>query len=225
MRSTVSGLRSTPKLLVIVGPTASGKSDLALKLASNFGGEIISADSWTVYRGFDIGTSKPSKAEQTEVKYHLLDVADPPEGFNAPKFEELAETAIAGIQNRGKLPTLVGGTGLYVDSVLYDFGFLPNVSAEERAELNALTTPQLLKKAEDLQIDLSGIDRRNKRRIIRAIEAKGVKPTKKGLKPKTLIVGLKIDNDKLRRRVEQRTEQMLKAGLDQEVRGLSDKYG
>jgi tRNA dimethylallyltransferase len=216
---------SRPELLVIVGQTASGKSKLALRVAKDFKGEIISADSWTVYKGFDIGTSKPSPAEQANTPHHLLDVTEAPQGFNAPKFKQLAEAAIQDIQSRGKLPILVGGTGLYIDSVLYDFGFLPDVSAEQRAELNAMEIGTVMKLAEKLNIDLSEIDTRNKRRIIRAIEAGGQKPTKKDIKPKTLIIGLKIDNIELRERISKRTDQMIKTGLEQEVKGLAGKYG
>ena len=177
-----------PKLLAIVGETASGKSDLAMKVAKTFGGEIITADSWTVYKNFDIGTSKPSKAHQKQVRHHLLDVTDAKEDFNAPKFKELAEVAITYIQNRGKLPIIVGGTGLYIDSVLFDFGFLPNVGPNERRRLNKMTIPGLLELAKSRKIDLTNIDVRNKRRIIRAIEAKGQRPTKKEMKPRTLII-------------------------------------
>src|SRR4249919_3340253 len=107
-----------PEILVIAGPTASGKSDLALKTAKQFNGEIISADSWTVYKGFDIGTAKPTIKERKAVKHHLLDVTDVKSGFNAPRFKELAESAINDISSRGKLPIIVGGTGLYIDSVV-----------------------------------------------------------------------------------------------------------
>ncbi len=216
---------SRPELLVIVGETASGKSDMALRVAKQYDGEVIAADSWTVYKGFDIGTSKPTAAQQKAVRHHLLDIREADQGFNAPLFKELAEKAITDIQIRGKLPILVGGTGLYIDSVLYDFGFLPDVSKAEREKLNSLSIAKLLELAVAESIDLSDVDTRNKRRIIRAIEARGAKPTKKGLRPKTLIVGLKIGNEELRKRVEQRTGQMIKAGLEQEVRELSDKYG
>lgn len=216
-------LDSRPRLLAIVGTTASGKSALAHKIAKNFNGEIIAADSWTVYKGFDIGTSKPTRADQSEVKYHLLDVVKAPEGFNAPKFKELAEAAIKNIQNRGKLPILAGGTGLYIDSVLYGFGFLPN--SGERAKLNGLELGDLLELAQSRNIDLTDIDIRNKRRVIRAIEAKGQKPTKKKIKPNTLIVGLKIPNEELRQRIERRTGQMLRDGLEAEVKELSDHFG
>ena len=213
------------ELLVITGTTASGKSDLALKIAKAYRGEIISADSWTVYKGFDIGTSKPTTTQQKAVKHHLLDVRQPTDGFNAPMFKEMSETAIKDIQKRSKLPILTGGTGLYIDSVLYDFGFLPSVSPQERQKLNQMSLPELLEIAQLQAIDLSGIDIRNKRRVIRAIESKGRKPTKKQLRPGTLIIGLQLDPEELKRRIEQRTDRMLAAGLEEEVSGLSEKYG
>lgn len=213
---------SRPKLLVIVGETASGKSDLAFKIAKQFNGEIIAADSWTVYKGFDIGTGKPSTTEQKAVKHHLIDVRQPADGFNAPMFKGMAEKAIADIQKQGKLPILVGGTGLYVDSVLYDYGFLPD--SDEREMLNGLDLDELLDLASKRRIDLSDIDIRNKRRVIRAIEAKGQKPTKGGLRPDTLMIGLQLGREELRKRVEQRTDMMLAAGLESEVKNLCVKY-
>jgi tRNA dimethylallyltransferase len=216
---------SRPELLVIVGPTASGKSDLALRIAKEFNGEIIAADSWTVYRGFDIGTSKPTITQQKAVKHHLIDVRQANQGFNAPLFKAMALKSIQDIQKRGKLPIMVGGTGLYIDSVIYDYGFLDNSSPEERRRLNAMELKDLLELAGRRRVDLDDIDIRNKRRVIRAIEARGAKPTKAGLRPGTLIVGLKVGNDELRKRVELRTEKMLEAGLEQEVKTLADKYG
>jgi tRNA dimethylallyltransferase len=204
---------SRPELLVIVGPTASGKSDLALRIAKEFNGEIIAADSWTVYRSFDIGTSKPNITQQKAVKHHLIDVRQANQGFNAPLFKAMALKSIQDIQKRGKLPIMVGGTGLYIDSVIYDYGFLDNSSPEERRRLNAMELKDLLELAGRRRVDLDDIDIRNKRRVIRAIEARGAKPTKAGLRPGTLIVGLKVGNDELRKRVELRTEKMLEAGL------------
>lgn len=131
------------ELLVIVGPTASGKSDLAMRLAKEFNGEIICADSRTVYRGMDIGTAKPSGAEQTEISHWGLDLVDPGQTFSAAKFKKYAQGAVTDIQNRGKLPILVGGTGLYVDSVLYDYQF--SLTAGERDPIN----PRHLKKTNE----------------------------------------------------------------------------
>jgi tRNA dimethylallyltransferase len=215
--------QSRPELLVIVGETASGKSDLALKVAKAYSGEIIAADSWTVYKGFDIGTGKPAITQQKAVKHHLIDVREPTDGFNAPMFKQLAEKAIADIQKRDKLPILAGGTGLYIDSVLYDFGFLPD--SDEREWLNSLELDELLALAKSRTVDLTDIDTRNKRRVIRAIEAGGQKPTKKGLRPGTLIIGLRLDSEALRKRIEKRTEKMLAAGLEAEVKQLADRYG
>ena len=213
------------QLLAIVGTTASGKSDLAMKVAKEFDGEIISADSWTVYKGFDIGTSKPSPADQKAVKHSLIDVREATQGFNAPLFQELAQKAIAKIQKQGKLPILVGGTGLYIDSVLYDFGFLDSSTPKERRKLDSMELNELLNLAADQKIDLTDVDQRNKRRVVRAIEAKGEKPTKKQLRPNTLIIGLQLEPEELKRRVEQRVDQMLVAGLEPEVKSLADKYG
>lgn len=213
------------KLLVIVGESGSGKSELALKVAEEFNGEIIAADSWTVYRSFDIGTSKPSKEEQGRVKHHLIDVADPKKGFNAPKFKELAESAIQDINNRGKLPIMVGGTGLYIDSILFDFGFLPNLGADERQKLDQMSIAELTDLASSRSIDLSGVDIRNKRRVIRAIEADGQVPTKKQLRGNTLIIGLQMPREELRRRIVSRVDQMIRKGLEQEVKALSERYG
>jgi tRNA dimethylallyltransferase len=223
--TSYSLLAAPPKLLVIVGPTASGKSDLAFRIASNFSGEIISADSWTVYRDFDIGTSKPTLSQQKAVKHHLLDVRRATDGFNAPMFKDLAETAIVDIRKRGKLPVMVGGTGLYIDSVLYDFGFLPSVSAKQRTKFNEMSLPELTEVAQLQNIDLTDIDIRNKRRVIRAIEAKGQKPTKKALRPNTLIIGLQPEPEELKQQIERRVDHMLAAGLEQEVRELSNQYG
>jgi tRNA dimethylallyltransferase len=214
-----------PELIAVVGETASGKSQLAIRIAKDFRGEIIAADSWTVYKGFDIGTSKPSKKDQKQIKHHLIDVVEASDGFNAPKFKELAEAAIVDIYNRGKLAILAGGTGLYIDSVLYDFGFLPNLGADERAALDAMELPQLIKHAKEEGVDLTGIDVRNKRRVVRAIEAGGQRPTKGNLRPDAVVIGLRLSNDELRNRVEQRVDTMLAAGLENEVKTLSDKYG
>lgn len=134
--------KSNP-LIVIVGPTASGKTALAIELAKRFNGEIICADSRTVYKGMDIGTAKPSEAEKQAIKHHLLDVAEPGERFTAVDFKRLATEALKDIESRGKLPIMVGGTGLYVDAILYDFQF--NSEGAERDPLN----PRHLKKSED----------------------------------------------------------------------------
>jgi tRNA dimethylallyltransferase len=217
--------KTVPPLLVIVGETASGKSTLAMELAKQLDGEIICADSWTVYKGFDIGTAKPSALERAEIPHHLLDVADARGGFNTVMFQQLAEAAIAGIQARGHLPILVGGTGLYIDSIIYDYQFLPPTSPELRQELNRLSLSELLERAKQQGLETGHVDIRNKRRVIRLIENDGKLPSKKPLRPNTLILGLQTLRGELRQRIEQRVDTMLEAGLEAEVRRLAEEYG
>ncbi len=214
-----------PPLVVIVGETASGKSALAMELAEQFDGEIICADSWTVYRGFDIGTAKPTPEDQAKIPHYLLDVADPAEGFSAAVFQRLAKQAIADISARGKLSIMVGGTGLYIDSVLYDYSFLPPSDPVLRAELNELSLAQLLTRTDELELDTSGIDLRNKRRIIRLIENNGVRPGKHALRDNAVVLGMAVDREHLRERIMARVDTMLTSGLEVEVQTLAACYG
>ncbi len=214
-----------PPLVVIVGETASGKSALAMELAEKFNGELVCADSWTVYKGFDIGTAKPSAEDLARVPHHLLDIADPREGFSAVVFQRLAKQAIAGIAARGKLPIMVGGTGLYIDSVLYDYSFLPPSDPGLRIELNGMELPDILKQANEMGLDTTGIDLRNKRRVIRLIENNGVRPGKQAMRANTLVIGITTGREHLRERVTARVDAMLAAGLENEVRKLSEIYG
>lgn len=215
----------TRPLVVVVGETASGKSKLALELAAQFNGEIICADSMTVRQGTDIGSAKPTEAERALVPHHLLDVAQPAESFTAAQFKLLAQEAIEDITNRGKLPILVGGTGLYIDSVLYDYQFLPSANPEDRERLNQLTNQQLLKEINDLGLDLGSIDTNNNRRLIRLIETDGAQPAKHELRANTLIIGLESNREQLYKRIEQRVDAMIKAGLENEVDSLAKRFG
>lgn len=214
-----------PKLVVVVGETASGKSALALRLARACSGEIICADSWTVYKDFDIGTAKPSRLERAEVPHHLLDVADPSGGFSAAVFQKLAEPVIASITRRGNVPILVGGTGLYIDSILYHYSFMEEPPPELRAELNAMSLDDLIARAEKGGYLRRDIDLRNKRRVIRLIETEGELPERQSLRENTLIIGLKVPRAELEERIERRTDAMLAAGLEQEVAELAERYG
>lgn len=212
-------------LIVIAGETASGKSVLAMRLAKQFNGEIIAADSWTVYKDFTIGTAKPTPEERAEIPHHLLDIADPKEGFSAPQFKRLAERAITDVASRGKVPFLVGGTGLYIDSVIYNYHFLPGSSPAQREVLNSLMLPELHRRAEMMGLDTTGIDVRNKRRVIRLIETNGMRPTKEGLRLNTLVLGTRLEREQLRERVEARVEHMFAQGLENEVAALAATYG
>jgi tRNA dimethylallyltransferase len=213
------------KLVVIVGETASGKSALAMDIARRFNGEIICADAMTVYQGFDIGTAKPSENDQAEVPHHMLDVASPTTGFNAAQFKTRAEQAIHAISARGKLPVLVGGSGLYVDSVLYDYAFLPSPNIGERDVLNTMKLADLLMLAHDRGLDTSGIDTANKRRVIRLIENGGAVAQRAPLRPQTCIIGLRTERDSLESQVKKRVTAMFEAGLEEEVRSLAGRYG
>lgn len=212
-------------LLVITGETASGKSSLALRLAQQFNGEIICADSWTVYKGFDIGTAKPTKQEQAIVPHHLLDIADPRSGFSAAVFQRLAIAAINSIAERGKLPIMTGGTGLYIDSVIYQYSFLNEPAPGLREALNALSLEALLERAARQGVSTEGIDERNKRRVIRLIENGGKRPTRQSLRANTFILGLQVPRSELKERIIYRVDSMLSAGLEGEVKNLASIYG
>ncbi|HVV25434.1 MAG TPA: tRNA (adenosine(37)-N6)-dimethylallyltransferase MiaA [Candidatus Saccharimonadales bacterium] len=216
---------ASPPLLVIVGETASGKSALALRLAERFDGELICADSWTARREVNIGTAKPSAAERAAVPHHLLDVVGPCEDFTAAVFKELAQAAIEDIAARGKLPIMVGGTGLYIDGVLYDYGFLPAGDRANRERFNRLSAQELLNTVKERGIEPGDVDVRNKRRLIRLLETGGQRPHKQQLRPNTLVIGLKTERQRLKERIERRVDTMLKAGLETEVRQLAERYG
>lgn len=212
-------------LIVIVGETATGKSELAIYLAKRFKGEIISADSWTVYRGFDIGTAKPNLKDQALVKHHLLDIADPNEGFSAAVFKRQVTSAIEKISSENKVPILSGGSGLYVDSVLYDYSFMPAGSPELRRQYNSMSLDELLELIKKLGYNTTGIDLNNKRRVIRLLENQGVRPQSKPLRSNTLILGIALDQSSLSSKIEKRVDAMLRAGLEAEVKQLSEAYG
>jgi len=157
--------------LFLAGPTAVGKSEVALLLAEQFGGEIISADSMQVYRGLDIGTAKPTAAERARVPHHLLDVAELNAPFDAAKFCELAQAAVGAIQLRGHAPIFCGGTGLYFKAFLEGLGEAPPADAKLRAELEAAPLAELLcELAERDPATFGKIDRQNPRRVVRAVE-------------------------------------------------------
>jgi tRNA dimethylallyltransferase len=216
---------SAAPLLVIIGETASGKSGLAMRLAEQFGGELICADSWTVRKEVNIGTAKPTAEDRKRVPHHLLDVVGPCQDFTAAVFKRLANEAIADIASRDKLPILVGGTGLYIDGVIYDYSFLEAGNRTDRLKLNQLSINELLTMIKKQGIELNAVDIRNKRRLIRLIETDGARPERQELRPETLILGLKVDREELKQRIIVRTDAMLAADLEVEVRDLAERYG
>lgn len=194
-------------LVVIAGPTASGKSATAMEIAREFNGEIICSDSRTIYKGLDIGTAKPSASDQAEVPHWGLDIATPGDVFTAADFKSYALKAIADIRSRGRLPILVGGTGLYVDGVIFDYEF-QKTSPELRAELERRSLEELVQYCADNNIALPE-NEKNRRHVINAIVRNNAEP--KGLSSpidNTLIVGIATDRDVLRQRIRDRAGQL-----------------
>jgi tRNA dimethylallyltransferase len=217
----------TIKIITILGPTASGKTDLALDLAERYGGEIVCADSRTIYRGMDIGTAKPTAEEQARVPHHLLDVADPGESLSVAAFKVLAENAIAQIAERRQVPFIVGGSGLYIDALLFDYQFPAEADPERRVRLEAMTTAELqeLLAAEDPEV-FETVDRANRRRLIRALETVGQSRTRQtDPRTQTLILGLGLNKEFVQDRIPLRIEKMLDKGFLEEVRTIGERYG
>ncbi len=225
-------MADTP-LLAIVGPTAVGKSRLALHLARSLGGEIVNADSRQVYRGMDIGTAKPSAEERSLVPHHLLDIRNPDEEFSLALFLQLAKVAIQDIKTRSRIPLVVGGTGQYIWGLLEGWQVpkvAPNPGLRADLELQVQRRGpwalyQLLQAVDPEAAKKT--DAKNPRRIIRALEihfAGGTKPSKPRAKtPRTepsLVIGLTVDRQELYRRIDDRVDQMMAQGFLEEVKGL-----
>ena len=217
--------RPEPPLVVIVGPTASGKTALAIRLAKRYDGEVICADSRTVYRDMDIGTAKPTPEEQADVPHWGLDMVDPGQRFTAADFKQYALRKVAEIKARGRIPFIVGGTGLYIDGVLFDYEFGEGYDPTRRSQLEALTIEKLYDYCHDNNITLPGNDR-NKRYIIRAIEQGSINRKRKTTPIEdTIVVGIATVRNELRTRMQHRSEQMLANGVVDEAIILGKKYG
>lgn len=217
--------REEPPLVVIIGPTASGKTSLAIKLAKRSRGEIICADSRTVYKYMDIGTAKPTPEERAQIPHWGLDLVEPGEKFTVADFKEYAENKIQEIRARGNTPFLVGGSGLYVDAVLYDYQLGPEPDMDQRRALEQMTIDQLHIYCAKNNILLPE-NYKNKRYVIRAIERKSssIKRRSRPIK-NTLIVGVSTERDTLRTRIRERTEQLFQNGVVDEATKLGKKYG
>ncbi len=227
------------ELLLILGPTAVGKTEISLALAEEIGAEIISADSMQVYRGMDIGTAKPAPAERARVPHHLIDVVDPEEEFSAGRFVQLADEAIEDVGRRGKIPLVVGGTGMYVRALLEgifggpgaDFRLREGLAETELKEPGALH--KMLK-----NVDVKAADRihpSDARRIIRALEVyektgKTISENQRqwcgegseGGRYDYKIAGLAMPRPELYRRIDTRVENMMENGLLEEVKTLRE---
>ena len=204
------------KMVVILGPTASGKSELAMKLAKRYDGEIICADSRTIYKHLDIGTAKPSIQDQKEVKHHLLDVIEPNQSYSVVDFKTNCEKIIQDIQQRGKLPLLVGGSGMYIDAVLYDYQFR---SVKTGLNIENMTNEQKIAKAQEIYpAETAKIDSNNMRRIEQLL-THGPTTTndREAIKIDCKIIGIDIKKLLLKQNIASRTKQMLNKGFIQEV--------
>lgn len=215
-----------PKILVILGPTSSGKSDLGIVLAKKFNGEIISADSRQVYRGLDIGTGKVTKAHMRGIRHYMIDVANPKRAFTAAQFKKHGEKVIARILKNGALPIIVGGTGFYIDALI-DGILFPAVPPNPalRKKLSKKSPAELFTLILSLdQNRAHAIDRKNSRRLIRAIEiasAIGITPEKKRCSPyRTLFIGIQTNDKILKQKIEKRNADMFKRGIVAEIKKL-----
>ncbi|MDE3067668.1 MAG: tRNA (adenosine(37)-N6)-dimethylallyltransferase MiaA [Verrucomicrobiota bacterium] len=218
--------------IFLAGPTAVGKSAVALRLAEQFGGEIISADSMQVYRGLDIGTAKPSAADRARVPHHLIDLVDLIESFDVAKFVRLARQAVTEIQSREKTPIFCGGTGLYFKAYVRGLGEAPAANPALRAELEAMPFEALLRELRERDpAAYEKMDKQNPRRVIRAVEV--IRLTGRPFseqwadwqregQPETAekIFVLTRRPDDLRERINARVDEMFRRGLVEETRAL-----
>ncbi|WP_409275798.1 tRNA (adenosine(37)-N6)-dimethylallyltransferase MiaA [Neobacillus sp. SCS-31] len=230
-------MESLQKLVVIVGPTAVGKTRLGVEMAKHFNGEVISGDSMQIYRGMDIGTAKVTEEEMEGIPHYLIDIKNPEESFSVAEFKSLVREKIDEITSKGKLPIIVGGTGLYIQSVLYDYQF-------SEAPADEAFRARLERKAEEegneaVHRELADLDPEaaeqlhpnNVRRVIRALEivkstgmplAEVQKSTKPELLYNAAIIGLTMEREMLYERINRRVDKMVEEGLVDEVKKFYD---
>ncbi len=226
------------KIIAVVGPTASGKTALAIEIAKEFDGEIVSCDSMQIYEGMDVGTAKPTKEEMEQIPHHMIDIATPWENYSVADFTQTARTCIEDILSRGKTPVLAGGTGLYVDSILQNIVFDEYESDPEFRD--AMQKIAETKGAEEVHRLLAEKDKEaadkihpnNVRRVIRALEVchlTGKTFTQVNLEARkeplydALILGIDTDREVLYERINVRVDKMIEDGLLEEVKSLKDK--
>lgn len=224
--------KSKPKVIAVVGPTASGKTSYAVSLAHKVNGEVVSADSRLVYKGFDIGTAKPSLEECEGVPHHMIDIVEPEIDYSAGLYSQDAKKAVMDILSRGKTPIVAGGTGLYFRLLLENYD-VPEVPPdyELRENLSAYTYEELRRMLEKLDPRrASEIEINDKKKIIRALEMaehleKPLSEYKKELEFEVEWIGLNFPREELYERINVRVEMMVKAGLVEETENLLKQYG
>ncbi len=217
-------MATNDRLIVIAGPTASGKTALSIELAERFNGEIICADSRTVYRGMDIGTAKPTAEQRARVRHHLLDVADPDKRYTVSMFQEQARAVIDDIRSRGKIPFLVGGSGLYIDSVILDYEFGAD-RTEERESYESMSDHELITLLKKRRISVPE-NVHNKRYLVRALE-QGIINTNRSVVPKngTIVVAIATEKAERDERISKRIEEIFAGPILQEAETLALRYG
>ena len=219
-------IRPEPPLVVIVGPTASGKTGLAVRIAKEFSGEVISADSRAIYKDLTIGTAKPTLEERQGVPHWGIDLVVPGERFTAADFKAYALQKVAEIRARGHVPILAGGTGLYVDSVVYDFEFSNVVhDTAKRDEMMQMPLEALYKYCAEHNIELPK-NNKNKRHVVNNI-LRGGQPLKRKYKldDNILVVGIATEKEILRQRIEQRADVIITPETISEATRAAGKYG
>lgn len=207
------------KLVAIVGQTGSGKTDLAIRLAQKFEGEIVCADSRTIYKEMNVGTAKPTQEQTKEIVHHCLDLVSPDQMYSVAQFKRDADQAIHQIISNDKLPFLVGGSGLYIDAVLYDFE-LNKASVNKVDKRLSLSNLQAL--AKELNLDVTEQTMKNKQHLIRFIERNG--QDSRAIKTDALIIGISVDKPTLEKRITARIGKMFSDGLVAEAQSLLGKY-
>jgi tRNA dimethylallyltransferase len=212
-------------IIVIVGPTASGKTQLAINVAKDYNGEIICADSRTVYRSADIGTAKPTVVEQSSIKHWGIDLVDLDYRYTVAEFQQYAKTKIEEIRAKGRLPIIVGGSGLYIDSLVYDYHFGAGADPVLRTKLNSMSVIELQKYCVAHNINLPK-NIGNKRHLVRAIELNNAPVSKsKELLKGCIVVGIATEKSVLRHRISLRAKEMFERGVLDETVQIIESYG
>ena len=230
-----------PKIIVIAGPTASGKTSLSIELAKKLNGEIISADSMQIYKDMDIGTAKVTKEEMQGIKHHLIDFVSPEDRYSVSNFKKDAEEKIEEILSKGKMPIIAGGTGLYIDSLIYSINY-PDMEFDEEYRNRLMEIANTQEGLEKLYIEAKNIDpkameiisKNDKKRIIRILEIykqtgknktqQEIESRKEEVKYDYKVFALDWEREKLYERINKRVDLMVEAGLIQEVQKIKEKY-
>ena len=233
-------MKEKPKVIVICGPTASGKTSLSIKLAEQINGEIISADSMQIYKNMDIGTAKPTEKERNGIKHYLLDFVSPDEIYSVAQYKKDAKKAVEKILEKGKTPIIVGGTGLYIDSLIYEIEYSNiNIDLNYRKELENIVQEKGLEELYEkaLKIDptaMEKISRNDKKRIMRVLEIykstgktkteQEIESRKKEVEYDYHVFAINWDREILYQRINKRVDLMIQKGLIEEVKNILEKY-